>query len=239
MVVSDVEFIEGTFERLNHNRVPVAQVKDSAIAVAVDQAYLVLHIPKVDALAPARDPAALLDGLHRTPGDPDQKNLILSALVEAAQGDGPASDCALNMLLLALWPGLDAIRRRSIWRKIGSADEIEGAFDAARREADAYFGHPDIDVEGRRRDSGPAEAAVASLTPIEIGARNGLEVEVVEVRRDEGLFLRDALTGEERFVKERDQRLADRFGPDRLSRRAAGQFAGWLRWATAHSRDAA
>ena len=31
------------------------------------------------ALAPFRDPAALLDGLHRDPGDPDDKNLILSA----------------------------------------------------------------------------------------------------------------------------------------------------------------
>ena len=39
------------------------------------------------ALAPFRDPAALLDGLHRTTGDPVRKNLILSTLVEAAQGD--------------------------------------------------------------------------------------------------------------------------------------------------------
>ncbi|MEH0072893.1 sigma-70 family RNA polymerase sigma factor [Pannonibacter sp. Pt2-lr] len=71
-------------------------------------------------LAPFRDPAALLDGLHRTTGDPARKNQILSALVGAAQGDGPASDCALTLLLLALWPGLDAIRRRSLWRRIGS-----------------------------------------------------------------------------------------------------------------------
>ncbi|TDX26259.1 RNA polymerase sigma factor [Rhodovulum visakhapatnamense] len=76
------------------------------------------------ALAPFRDPAALLDGLHRTPGDQGQKNVILSALVEAAQGDGPAADCALTLLLLALWPGLDAIRRRSIWRRLGTADEV-------------------------------------------------------------------------------------------------------------------
>ena len=76
------------------------------------------------ALAPFRDPAALLDGLHRTPGDQGQKNLILAALVRAAQGDGPASDCALTLLLLALWPGLDAIRRRSLWRRLGTADEV-------------------------------------------------------------------------------------------------------------------
>ena len=81
------------------------------------------------------DPAALLDGLHRSPGDPDDKNLILSALVAAAQGDGSASDCALTMLLLALWPGLDAIRRRSIWRRIGTADEITSDVLARTTEA--------------------------------------------------------------------------------------------------------
>jgi RNA polymerase sigma-70 factor (ECF subfamily) len=90
------------------------------------------------ALAPFQDPAALLDGLHRTPGDPARKNVILSARVEAAQGDGPASDCALTMLLLALWPGLDAIRRRSLWRRIGSADEI--ASDVLSRTTDAVRG---------------------------------------------------------------------------------------------------
>jgi len=76
------------------------------------------------ALARFRDPTALLDRLHRGSGNPEDKNLILSALVEAAQGDGPASDCALTLLLLALWPGLDAIRRRSLWRRLGTADEI-------------------------------------------------------------------------------------------------------------------
>ncbi|MFW8636602.1 RNA polymerase sigma factor [Cribrihabitans pelagius] len=76
------------------------------------------------ALSAFRDPAALLDGLHRTPGDHGQKNVILTALVRAAQADGPASDCALTLLLLALWPGLDAIRCRSIWRRLGTADEV-------------------------------------------------------------------------------------------------------------------
>lgn len=89
-------------------------------------------------VTPFRDPAALLDGLHRCPGDPDGKNLILMALVEAAQVDGPAADCALTTLLLALWPGLDAIRRRSIWRRIGSADEI--ASDVLARTTEAIRG---------------------------------------------------------------------------------------------------
>lgn len=90
------------------------------------------------ALAAFRDPSALLDGLHRTPGDQGQKNLILSTLVRAAQRDGPASDCALTLLLLALWPGLDAIRRRSLWRRLGTADEI--ASDVLARTTEAVRG---------------------------------------------------------------------------------------------------
>lgn len=85
-----------------------------------------------------RDPAALLDGLHRGSDDPNGKNLILSALIDAAQGDGRASDCALTMLLLALWPGLDAIRRRAIWRRLGSADEV--ASDVLARTTEAVRG---------------------------------------------------------------------------------------------------
>lgn len=81
------------------------------------------------------DPAALLDGLHRARSDPGQKNLILSALVVSAQGKGPESDCALTLLLLALWPGLDAVRRRSIWRKIGSPDEVASDVLAGTTEA--------------------------------------------------------------------------------------------------------
>jgi RNA polymerase sigma-70 factor (ECF subfamily) len=42
------------------------------------------------------------------------------------------------MLMLALWPGLDAIRRRSIWRKIGSADEV--ASDLLARTTEAVRG---------------------------------------------------------------------------------------------------
>jgi RNA polymerase sigma-70 factor (ECF subfamily) len=90
------------------------------------------------ALAAFRDPAALLDGLHRTSGDQGQKNLILDALVRAAQSDGPASDCALTILLLALWPGLDAIRRRSLWHRLGVADEI--ASDVLARTTEAVRG---------------------------------------------------------------------------------------------------
>jgi RNA polymerase sigma-70 factor (ECF subfamily) len=109
----------------------------SSFTLSFQRSFNTLRRAK-DPLAPFRDPAALLDGLHRAPGDPDDKNLILSALVEAAQNDGSASDCALTVLLLALWPGMDAIRRRAIWRRIGSADEI--ASDVLARTTEAVRG---------------------------------------------------------------------------------------------------
>ena len=84
------------------------------------------------------DPAALLDALHRNPGGPDQKNLILASLVRAAQSDGHAADCALSLMLLALWPGLDAIRRRCIWRRVCTADEV--ASDILGRTTEAIRG---------------------------------------------------------------------------------------------------
>jgi RNA polymerase sigma-70 factor (ECF subfamily) len=44
----------------------------------------------------------------------------------------------LTLLLLALWPGLDAIRRRLLWRKLGNADEV--ASDALARTTEAVRG---------------------------------------------------------------------------------------------------
>jgi DNA-directed RNA polymerase specialized sigma24 family protein len=76
------------------------------------------------ALAPFRDPAALLDALHRQPAHPDDKNQWLTALVWQAQGNRPEADTALTLLLLALWPGLDAVRRRSIGRRLGTPADI-------------------------------------------------------------------------------------------------------------------
>lgn len=76
------------------------------------------------ALGRFTDPAALLDMLHARAGCAERKNRILGALVAAAQGDGPASDCAVTLALLVLWPGLDAVRRRLLWRKAGRSDEV-------------------------------------------------------------------------------------------------------------------
>ena len=91
-----------------------------------------------DPVMPFRDPAALLDALHQKAGSPDQKNLILAGLARAAHSDRPTGDCALTLLLLALWPGLDAIRRRCIWRKVGTGEEI--AADILDRTTEAIRG---------------------------------------------------------------------------------------------------
>lgn len=71
-----------------------------------------------------RDPTALLDRLHHGSSDAERKNEILTALIRSAQGGGAASDSAVTVLLLALWPGLDAVRRRLVHRKMASCREI-------------------------------------------------------------------------------------------------------------------
>ena len=73
-----------------------------------------------------RAPANLLGHLHRHTDDPEAKNQMLRAMVVAAQTDGPVSDCALELTMLALWPGLDAIRsrKRRIW--LNGISDLEG-----------------------------------------------------------------------------------------------------------------
>lgn len=90
------------------------------------------------ALTPYRDPVAALDALHCKTGNAVQKNRILAALIQATQANDPTADTALTVLLLALWPGLDAIRRRSIWRKLGTIDEITS--DVLARAIEAVGG---------------------------------------------------------------------------------------------------
>lgn len=86
-------------------------------------------------LAHFADPAALLDTLQVGSRGPDEKNRILVALVRAAQSGDEAADCALTLMLLALWPGLDAVRRRSIWRRVGTGDEVASEILARASEA--------------------------------------------------------------------------------------------------------
>ena len=93
---------------------------------------------KYPALSHFRDPASLLDALHRQAAQSDEKNQWLSALAREAQYVGSTSDAALTFLLLALWPGLDAIRHRSIGWKMGKPSDI--ASDILGRATEALRG---------------------------------------------------------------------------------------------------
>ncbi|WP_054008828.1 sigma-70 RNA polymerase sigma factor region 4 domain-containing protein [Cypionkella psychrotolerans] len=64
------------------------------------------------ALCGWRDPGDLMDRLHAPVGDPAIRNDMLRALVIVAQGDARRSEVATTLLLLALWPGLDAVHGR-------------------------------------------------------------------------------------------------------------------------------
>lgn len=58
------------------------------------------------------DVAGLLDHMHHLGGDPEPRNDILTALTREAQDKGAPADVAITLILLALWPGLDAVRGR-------------------------------------------------------------------------------------------------------------------------------
>jgi DNA-directed RNA polymerase specialized sigma24 family protein len=58
------------------------------------------------------DHYVLLDYLHTSASDLDDKDRLLALLVNEARGSGPHSETATTLLWLALWPGLDAIYRR-------------------------------------------------------------------------------------------------------------------------------
>lgn len=88
-----------------------------------------------DVLRSFRDPAALLDALNRTSGNPEHKNRILVALVRCTQREGPEADCALTLILLALWPGLDGIMRRARARRLGTPDDLASEILARATEA--------------------------------------------------------------------------------------------------------
>ena len=79
------------------------------------------------ALGRFSDQFTLLDFLHSRDGDPGEKNAILEALVNEAQGGGAGAQHAVTLLWLGLWPGLDGLYRR-LWRHFRQApDELVSA----------------------------------------------------------------------------------------------------------------
>lgn len=58
------------------------------------------------------DSGAMFSFLHDRDGDPDKKNAILRVVITAARQRDPSAETAQVLVLLALWPGLDAVRGR-------------------------------------------------------------------------------------------------------------------------------
>lgn len=69
-------------------------------------------LPQNDRIGPFREPAQLLAWLHSWGPDPESKNKVLLRLLRKACGDPPGSDLAVELLVLALWPGLCTLRHR-------------------------------------------------------------------------------------------------------------------------------
>ncbi len=80
------------------------------------------------ALALHADPAALLDRLHGPGHEPGARNAILRGLVAAAQEVDP--EAGTTLLLLALWPGLDAVHRRLSRHFRGRGEELTSDLSA-------------------------------------------------------------------------------------------------------------
>lgn len=71
-----------------------------------------------------QNPVLLLDALHGDQSSLGEKNLVLTSLVEAAQSGQPESECALTLMLLALWPGLGGVLSRTRRRGMGTVEEL-------------------------------------------------------------------------------------------------------------------
>jgi hypothetical protein len=71
MVVADVQFLEALDERFHQHRVPMAQVKDAAVAVAIYHALLAADVPQIGPFAATHHEiyACLLEEAHFARGD--------------------------------------------------------------------------------------------------------------------------------------------------------------------------
>lgn len=87
------------------------------------------------ALEPFAAPLELLGFLHGSCPDPHGRNGVLRVLIAAAQTQTEPAKVADVLLLLALWPGLDAVRRRLQRYHVGRSDDLAGEIAARATEA--------------------------------------------------------------------------------------------------------
>jgi RNA polymerase sigma-70 factor (ECF subfamily) len=94
----------------------------SSSTLTFSRAFATMH-EQHPALARFSDVGALLDHLHRAPASADEKNDTLATLVTVAQSRSASGDIAVTVLLLALWPGLDAVFHR-LSHRVEAPDEL-------------------------------------------------------------------------------------------------------------------
>ena len=88
-----------------------AQLLASTNRVEAIRIYEHIRNAAGDALPPG-DVSSLLAFLHGSDDDAESKNRALYALVHAGQAEPAWAEVSGTLLLLALWPGLDAVRSR-------------------------------------------------------------------------------------------------------------------------------
>jgi len=94
----------------------------SSSTLPFNRAFATMH-EQYPALARFTDASALLEHLHRGSAPSDDRNNLLRALVAIAQCESRTSDVAVTVLLLAMWPGLDAVFHR-LSRRVEVPDEL-------------------------------------------------------------------------------------------------------------------
>jgi RNA polymerase sigma-70 factor (ECF subfamily) len=157
-------------------------------------------------LAPYGDPAALLDFLHHGKATSDRKNVLLTGLVAVSQGNGVAADTALTVILLALWPALDAVRRRSLSRRLGNVDDITS--EVLARATTAIR---DLDLQ--------------RVTWIAATIQRNIERDMIRVRQREALWDRE-IAEEYRTIRENSLSDAPTLGSRILLRKDLVELIG-------------
>ena len=178
------------------------------------------------ALTDFPDPPALVDALHGETRSPEARNAVLTALVQQAQAGHQA---AVTALLLALWPGLDAVHRRLARHFRGDPDtlaaEIVGrtvagihALDLARvtRVAATLIMNCERDIlrelqrRWREKEPGSWWTSEAPSPSSRLGLPEGLDADAATIRLvrliepmvgdDASLVVAIAVLGEEQAV---------------------------------------
>jgi hypothetical protein len=113
-----------------------ADLLRSVSTLQAEREFKGIHEPVLDRF---ESPSALVAYLTSPSGNLDEKDRIYDALVRATQGHVAWSELATAMTWLGLWPALDAIYRRKLYRFRGASELVSTigvCFSAAVARAD-------------------------------------------------------------------------------------------------------